>query len=566
MTALEIPPFLPFLLAAIACAFTRGRLTSFVVLAVPLIGALNLYLMPTEYSRQLQILSFELALVRVDKLSLMFGYLFHIAAFFSIIYCLHVKDRMHQIACMVYLASALGAVFSGDLLSLLIFWELMVISSVFLILARRTPDAYSAGLRYFVYQFLSGLLLLIGTALYFQQHQDLTFTLMELEGAAAWFIFIAFGIKCAFPMLHSWLTDAYPEATPGGSVFLSALTTKVAVYTLARGFAGSEILVYIGAVMTCFPIFYAVIENDLRRVLSYSLINQLGFMVVGIGVGTELALNGAVSTAFNHVLYKGLLFMSMGAVLHMTGCIKASELGGLYKTMPKTTLLCVIGAASISAFPLFNGFVSKSMVISAVLTENYEWVWLTLIFASAGVFHHAGIKIPYFAFFAKDSGLRSQDPPANMLIAMAIAAALCIAIGIYPNLLYQILPYDLNYYPYDLSHVLAQTQLLCFAALAFVWLNLKGIYPKELPSVNLGPEWFYRKLMPSIWRKGNHMSQAASAAAHQFILNKILAFMALLEKYHGKDGILSRNQSVGNLALWVAILLACYLALSFIGA
>jgi len=221
-------------------------------------------------------------------------------------------------------------------------------------------------------------------------------------------------------------------------------------------------------------------------------------MVVGIGIGTALAINGAVSHAFNDVIFKGLLFMSMGAVLHMTGKINGSELGGLYKTMPKTTILCIVGAASISAFPLFSGFVSKSMVMSAALEEGYDWIWLMLLFASAGVFHHAGIKIPYFAFFAHDSGIRANDPPKNMILAMAISAGLCIAIGIYPAALYSLLPYDTGYNPYDATHVLAQTQLLFFSALAFVWLNLKGMYPPELRSTNLDFDWVYRRALPTV--------------------------------------------------------------------
>ena len=257
-------------------------------------------------------------------------------------------------------------------------------------------------------------------------------------------------------------------------------------------------LIYIGTVMTCFPIFYAVIENDLRRVLAYSMINQLGFMVCGIGLGTALAINGAVSHAFNDVIFKGLLFMSMGAVLHMTGRIKGSELGGLYKSMPVTTGLCIVGACSISAFPLFSGFVSKSMVMSAALEEGYGWVWLALLFASAGVFHHAGIKIPFFAFFAHDAGIRVKEPPLNMLIAMGLAAGLCVFIGVYPWLLYRWLPMPVDYFPYNATHVIAQLQLLFFAALAFCWLKLSGLYPPELPSVNIDADWVYRRFGPRV--------------------------------------------------------------------
>jgi len=366
-------------------------------------------------------------------------------------------------------------------------------------------------------------------------------------------------------MAHNWLTDAYPEATVTGTVFLSAFTTKLAVYALARGFPGTELLVYIGALMTCFPIFYAVIENDLRKVLAYSLINQLGFMVVGVGIGTALAINGAVSHAFNDVIFKGLLFMSMGAVLHMTGRINGSELGGLYKTMPKTTMLCIVGAASISAFPLFSGFVSKSMVMSAALENGYEWIWLMLLFASAGVFHHAGIKIPYFAFFAHDSGIRANDPPNNMLLAMLIAAGLCIAIGIYPAALYSLLPFDAGYNPYDASHVLAQTQLLFFSALAFVWLNLKGLYPPELRSTNLDFDWIYRHFFPIALQRLFAPIRKIDKSIRQSFVNKLDSCLVFISKKNNRlSGLLSRNYPVGSMVLWVAVILATYLFLSFV--
>ena len=565
MWMIEIPPFLPFFIGALIAAFTRGHLRSAILVAVPVISALHLWTVPEGIHLQFAFLDYQLAPYRVDKLSLMFGYVFHIASFIAIIYSLHVRDTVQQVAAMLYAGSGLGAVFAGDLLTLFVFWELLAFTSVFLIWARRTQRSYTAGMRYLIIQVLSGVILLAGALFYAAENGTLTFEFIGLEGIAGWLIFIAFGIKCAFPIAHNWLTDAYPEATVTGTVFLSAFTTKVAVYSLARGYPGTELLVYIGAAMTCFPIFFAVIENDLRRVLAYSLINQVGFMVVGIGIGTALALNGAISHAFNDVIFKGLLFMTMGAVLHMTGRINGSDLGGLYKTMPKTTVLCIVGAASISAFPLFSGFVSKSMVMTAAVENGYDWIWLMLLFASAGVFHHAGIKIPYFAFFAHDSGIRTSDPPNNMLLAMLIAALLCIGIGVYPSALYSLLPYDTGYNPYDATHVLAQTQLLFFSALAFVWLNLKGMYPPELRSTNLDFEWIYRRAMPValrnvfslIWKTDQSLRQS-----FHLRMDSLLAFVA--RRHEGISGLLSRTYPAGSMVMWVAVILATYLILSFI--
>jgi len=336
-------------------------------------------------------------------------------------------------------------------------------------------------------------------------------------------------------------------------------TTKCAVYALTRTFAGAEPLIYIGTVMTFFPIFFAVIENDLRRVLSFSMINQLGFMVCGVGLGSALALNGAVSHAFNDVLFKGLLFMAMGAVLTMTGRSKASDLGGLYKTMPQTATLCIIGAASISAIPLFCGFVSKSMIMQAALDQGYTVIWFFLLFASVGVLEHAGIKIPFFAFFAHDSGLRPAEPPVNMRLAMAVAATLCIVIGAFPEAtLYRLLPFDADYHPYDMTHVITQLQLVMFGGLAVFWMMRTGRYPAEERAINLEFDWVYRRLLPSALGGTERALAPAWAGIKRGVLGQFSSLVALLFRYHGPSGALAKTWPTGSMALWVAVLLAVF--------
>jgi len=560
----SLHPFTIFLIGAVLAALTTGRVRAVVLLATPAIGLANLALAETGTTATLRIFDYTLTYLRVDRLSLLFGYLFHIAAFIGMVFALHVKDRMQHVAALLYIGSALGAVFAGDLITLFVFWELAAITSVFLIWARRTPASLGAGQRYLIIQIVSGVLLLAGAVIHVHQTGSLAFDYIGLDGPASWLIFLAFGIKCAFPMLHNWLTDAYPEATPTGTVFLSAFTTKLAIYALARAYPGAEPLVYIGAAMTVFPIFYAVIENDLRRVLCYSMINQLGFMVCGIGIGTALAINGAVSHAFNDVIFKGLLFMTMGSVLHMTGRMNGSDLGGLYKSMPITTTLCIIGAASISAFPLFSGFVSKSMVMVAALEEGYHWVWLALLFASAGVFHHAGIKIPFFTFFAHDAGIRTTEPPLNMLIAMFIAAALCIGIGSYPWLLYSLLPFPVDYAPFDASHVIAQIQLLFFGALAFIWLKLSGIYPPELRSVNLDAEWLYRRAAPRLLRNIGGVIVDIDRGVRWLAMRFVDGAIATAVRLCGPHALSARSWPTGASTVWIAVLLGAALVIYYL--
>jgi multicomponent Na+:H+ antiporter subunit D len=489
----HVPPAALFIVGALFVPLLRGRAKNAYLLLIPVLGFINLLALDHGSHLQVEFLGYTVKLLYCDRLSLLFGYIFHIAAFLTLLYALSEKNDVDYVAGLLYAGSALGVVFAGDFLSLFVFWEMMTISSVSLIWARRTERSLGAGFRYFAVHAFGGVILLIGIILRFGETGSLDFGYVGLDGLASYLIFLGVGINCAWPVLHPWLTDAYPEATIAGTVFLSAFTTKTAVYVLARAFPGAEPLIWIGALMAAFPIFYAVIENDLRRVLSYSLINQVGFMVVGIGIGTELALNGAVAHAFNDILFKALLFMSMGAVLRQTGRINATGLGGLYKSMPLTCAFCIVGAASISAFPLFSAFVSKSMVMSAAAHEGLRVIWLVLLFASAGVFHHAGIKIPFFAFFSHDSGLRPEEPPLNMLLAMGITAFLCVFIGAFPGYLYSVLPYPVDYVPYTASHVLSQLELLFFSALAFTLLMLSGIYPAEKRAVNLDADWLYRK-------------------------------------------------------------------------
>ncbi len=561
----ELPPSLILIVGAfLVPLLPQGYLRNAYMLALPILGGLQLIGLEHGIAGQVEIFDLTLILLRVDSLSFIFGLIFHLTVVLNVIYALHVRDTLQQVSGLVYAGAAVGAVFAGDLVTLFIFWELTAISSVFLIWASRNGRAFHAGMRYLTIQVGSGVLLLAGLVLQYRESGSIAFEHMELNGLATWLIFLGFGIKAAFPLLHNWLQDAYPEATVTGTVILSAFTTKLAIYTLARGFAGTEILIYIGAVMTAFPVFFAVIENDLRRVLAYSLNNQLGFMIVGIGIGTELAINGAVSHAFVHILYKALLFMSMGAILHRVGTCQASKLGGLYKSMPWSTFFCIVGAASISGFPLFSAFVTKSMILGAALDEGYWGVWLVLLFASAGVLEHSGIKIPFFGFFGHDKGFKVKEAPVNMLIAMGIAAFFCVAIGIYPYPLYSLLPFPVDYHAWTLPHVMESLQLLIFASLAFAFLLRTGLYPAERRSTVLNSDWVYRRLLP---RAMGRMVTLAGGARRSLLLGlerRLDRLVVELFRAVGPRGILARTLPPGITALWVAVLLGFTLILYYL--
>jgi len=434
-------------------------------------------------------LNYELVLCRVDRLSLAFGYVFVIMGFVGGIYGFHVKDSLQQMVALLYVGSSLGVVFAGDLFTLLVFWEIMAISSLFLIWARRTPEARQAGFRYLLVHAFGGSILMAGIIWHIGETGSILFNHFE-GGIASYLILFAFALNAAVPPLNGWLPDSYPEGTVTGSVFLSAFTTKVAVYALARGFAGLELLMWAGAVMAVYGVVFAFLANDGRRLLSYHIISQVGYMVCGVGIGTEIAVNGATAHAFAHILYKGLLFMGMGAVLYATGRNKMTELGGLVRSMWLPLIFFMVGAFSISGFPLFSGFVSKSMVVYAAELEHLGVVVLLLNLASIGTFLSIGLKLPYFTWFSTDRSLKPEPLPLGMYIGMGLTSVICIAIGVYPALLYNLLPHPVHYQPYTTGHLLETMQLLIFTGLAF-WLVIRKLHAEE--NITLDTDWFYRR-------------------------------------------------------------------------
>ncbi len=557
-------PGIILILGGIAMLFMPGNMRRLTTFALPLFALLGFLAYPDELILTVNLFDYTLDPIRIDGISWIFTLIFIIAAFITAIYSLHKSDKFEQSMIAIYAGSAIGAVLAGDLLTLFIFWEVSALSSAIIVWLGSGHDSQRAAMRYLLIHITSGLLLMLGSILHYQQTNSILFDAMSIDTLSGLLIFLAFGIKCAFPLLHNWLQDAYPEASPVGTVALSAFTTKLAVYCLARGYAGTESLIWIGALMTAFPIFYAVIENDLRKVLAYSLNNQLGFMVVGVGVGTELALNGTAAHAFAHILYKALLFMSMGAVLHRIGTCKATELGGLYKSMPWTTIFCLIGAMSISAFPLLSGFISKGIILYAVAEEGHWITWLVLLFASAGVLHHSGIKVPFFSFFAHDQGLTCKEAPLNMLLAMGITAAMCILLGIFPHIFYQWLPYSMEFHPYTFDHTITQLQLIFFSLLAFTVLYRNGWYPPEIRSTNLDFDWLYRKPLNSL------ITLFASMFAN--LLHNVTegkqATLKMLTSFayqaHGPKSSIARGASVGNMVVWVAVLLTACLMFYYV--
>lgn len=496
-----VPPAAIFILGALLVPLLRGRVLQVYVLLLPAVAFINLLSVPEGAGWTYRYIGYDLVFAQVDRLTMVFGYVFVIAAFLGMLYALHIKEQGQHVSAFLYIGSALGVVFAGDLFSLFVFWEIMAFTSVFLVWYQKDKTSIDAGFRYLLVHTVGGLLLLAGIILRVTQTGSVEFGHIGLDGLDSYLILGGFLINAAVPPLHAWLVDAYPEATVTGAVFMTAFTTKSAVYVLIRGFSGTEVLIYLGAIMAVYGMLYAIMQNDIRRLLAYGIVSQVGYMVAAVGMGAAviggaatagqmMATNGAAAHAFAHIVYKGLLFMGAGAVIHMTGKRKFTELGGLYRTMPVTLLFILVGGFAISALPLFSGFVTKTMVIAAAEESHLTLVFLLLTFVSAGTFLYSGLKLPYFVFFGKDSGVQAREPPLNMLLAMGGAAFICILVGIYPQMLYVMLPYPVEYHPYTAGHVVGELQLLLFVALGF-FLMVDRLHSR--PGISLDTDWFYRK-------------------------------------------------------------------------
>ena len=559
--ALVVHPALVLIVGALVLPLLRGALRSAAIVALPLVALALVWQVPDGAAWQLQFLAHELTPLRGDKLARLFATIFALMAAGGGLFALAQKSRVEVPAAFVYAGSAIGVALAGDLVTLFVFWELMAIGSTLVLWSQGSVPSYRAARRYLMIHLLGGVVLFAGITGHVADTGSVAFGAMAPDSVAHWLILAGFLVNAGAPPLSAWLPDAYPEASWSGTVFLSAFTTKAAVYALMRGFPGSELLVWVGLFMVFYGIVYALLENDMRRILAYSIVNQVGFMIAGIGIGTEMALNGAAAHAFAHIIYKALLLMSAGSVLLMTGRRKCSELGGLFHTMPLTTICGTIGALAISAFPLTSGFVSKSMVSQAAADGHLQGVWLLLTAASAGVFLHAGIKFPWFVFFQKDSGLRPAEPPASMRWAMIFFAFLCIALGVWPEPLYAMLPYAVSFEPYTAPHVLTQLQLLLFSGLAFF---LMLPYLKRTLTITLDADWLWRRLLPAAWAGLEALNGAGRRAAESTagILGRDL--LAALNRHAGEEARLARTWPVRRMALSVLVVLLGYLMLYYL--
>jgi multicomponent Na+:H+ antiporter subunit D len=569
MTFELFSPAFILLIAAVLICLVKGHARTAVILIAPIITLWAIWQIPDGVQGTVKFLSYNIEPLEGSPLRRLFATIFAIMVFVGGLYSFRIARWYELAAAFAYAAGAIGVCFAGDLITMFLYWELMAIFSTIVVWCGGTPGARAAGIRYAIMHLLGGVVLKVGIEGVVIGTGSIQIQPMLATDFSTWMILIGILINAAAPPVSAWLADAYPESTPTGSVFLSAFTTKTAVLALILLFPGEPVLIGIGLFMVMYGIIFALLENDVRRILAYSVVNQVGFMVVAVGIGTEMALNGATAHAFAHIIYKALLFMSAGVVIYRTGKNKCMELGGLFRTMPLTCVCGIIGALAISSFPLTSGFTTKSMISQAAVDGNLVWVYMALTAASAGVFLHAGIKFPWFVFFQKDSGLRPKDAPWNMGLAMIIFASLCILLGVFPEMLYALLPYPVDYQPYSIGKVLFYLQLLLFSGLAFfVLLPLM----KRTMTISLDTDWLWRRAAFSL---GRLIERALSSLGEVVTqqrnrLQKFLQRMAVryLGQPHTADsqerGVFARSWTVGTTVLWIAGLLSAYVLLYYL--
>ncbi len=494
----NLHPGLILIATGFIAAIVPKALRKYVLAAGPLAALAAMFTLPYGAEWVMPFINgIDLHLMNVDRLNWVFGLIFSMMAAIGGIYSMHNKSWMEALASMCYAGGALGVTLCSDWMTLIFFWELMAASSLFLIWCNNTDKSRKAGFRYLLVHMFGGNLLLAGIFMKVSAGEMLISGLASgPHDLAFWLIFLGVAVNAAIPPIHGWLVDAYPEGTLTGSVFLSSFTTKVAVYCLIRIFAGTDWLMWVGVVMALYGACFAIIENDMRRLLAYHIVSQVGFMVAGVGIGTELALNGATAHAFSHILYKSLLFMCAGAVIYATGIRKINQLGGMAKKMPFVFVCFVIAAFSISGIPLFNGFISKSITITAAMEAGYPAVELLLQLASVGTFLSITMKMIYFIFLREGKEVQIKNEiPKNMYVAMGIGAALCTIYGIFPDLLYRFLPFEMEYHPFTVDHIVQYVQLLGVAMIPFM-MYLSHMEPHEQLTVDT--DWVYRRPLASL--------------------------------------------------------------------
>ena len=585
MVAPVVPPFLPVLLAALVLPLLGRRTGHVLGIVATAVVVPYVWLSPSGQHLGVKLFGFDAVLYNVDPFSTLMGLIFGFIGAVAVLYSWYSGASSLQTAfALSYVGTSLGAVFGGDWLTLIFFWELMAVTSTLLVWYDG-GRAVRAGFRYALLHGIGGTLLLGAVVWHYVAVGSFLFSAAPggMAGAVAPVLAaVGIGVNVGFIGLHAWLPDTYPRPHIAASVFLCVFTTKTGVYGMYRAFPdGNVAIAYMGGLMAVFGATYALFQNDMRRLLSYHIQSQVGYMVAGVGIGTALAQSGAMAHVFNHILYKALLFMTAGVVIYRTGRESLKKLGGLGREMPVTAAAFTVAALSIAGFPLFNGFVSKGIVISASHYEfpagpaaigDFHTLELLLLLGGVGTFL-SFIKFGYYAFFHGEYGGSVADANRGQTVAMLSLAALCIFYGIFDGALFALLPYDVTdasvvshvYATYTVAHVVEGLALAAIGLVGFVLIKKPLSAVGRVPDVDslYNPAALYgtRAIVVGTTELYAVVDRAAVTATG-LVATVLKNPGTVLERSTGRDGVRTRADIGTGVAL-VTLVIVGVLVLLF---
>ncbi|MBL8548407.1 MAG: hypothetical protein JNJ73_00375 [Hyphomonadaceae bacterium] len=499
------PGFALVIGAGLALAAPQAIRTT--LMALSGIAACALILAPPfgDYDRFAQI-GLQLVPLRLDALSQIFGLSFAIGAILISFAASYRRRRMEDVAIMLMAGGATSAAFAGDLISFVAASEVSALAGAWIVFSAGGRAALESGVRLLIWQGLGGLLLFSGIALHLADGFNSAFTRLPADSVGGALCLAGLGIKAAAPFAHVWFREALSTSSPTGAAALSLFSAKLALYGLARGFTGESILSPAGAAMAVMGALMALADEDLRRALAFSLIGQIGLVIAAIGVGAPLALAGAAGHVFTTSIAYVLLVLAAGVVCERAGTTRMSELPRVIAPMPFTAILVLLGGLSAAAIPGFAGYISESLALEAIARSGRFWSWVAIAAASAGVVAFAAVRLP--ALFLGGRGATQAGAPFGVLLAMALGAFLCIAIGLAPGWLLEILPpAPVAYDAYAIDRLGERLEFKAAAAAGFaglLWLGLThGRRERWLNDVDA----FYRGPLAAAARELGRFSQ-----------------------------------------------------------
>ena len=405
--------------------------------------------------------------IEVDGLGLLFGCIVSIMILMSALYSfkyMSKKDVLEKyyVLFLMLSGSVMGLVLTGDLFNMYVMIEIMTFAAVALTAFNNNANgALEAAFKYLVVGVMGSGFILLGTILIYSKLHTLNMaqiaTLLPLNMDATTvfafaLLFAGFGVKAFIVPFHPVAADAHMSSPASFSMLFSGVVNKTGVYALIRltyllfqvmGLPQAQgLVVFLGTISMFIGVTMALTQHDFKRLLAFHSISQIGYMVTAIGLSTALGLTGGLFHLMNHALFKGLLFLSAGAIIYRTGTSDLDKLGGLSKKMPKTTILFLMGAFSISGLPPFNGFVSKWYIYQAIYdkagqTGNIFYAFVTIISVVVSVMTLASfVKVSQSVFFGQlpKEYENIKETPTSMRVPMWIMAILCVVTGVIPDL------------------------------------------------------------------------------------------------------------------------------------